>query len=112
MLHAPGGTRSNPSPLTPLPEGEGRSLRYLGGFLSFLAVVAFALAPNPSIGQAPDGVKKTAPVPRVVRVTPSEATGAVEVSVAINPTNPDHMIAASIARVKGNPSVTNYAYVT
>ncbi len=68
------------------------------------------LAPDPSENQAGD--KKSVPVPRVVRVTPPDAVGAVEVSVAINPTNPDHMIAASIARMKGDPSITNFAYVT
>lgn len=55
---------------------------------------------------------KQSPVPRVVRVTPVEANGAVEVSVAINPTNPDHMIAASIARMKEHPGITDFAYVT
>src|SRR5207244_5313760 len=69
MLGAPGGTRPNPSPLTPLPKREGRWLRYLGGVGLFLAVVAYPLAPNPSIGQSPASVKKTAPVPRAVRVT-------------------------------------------
>jgi hypothetical protein len=45
-------------------------------------------------------------------VTPAEATGAVEVSVAIDPTNPDHMVAASIARMKAHPGVTDFAHVT
>jgi hypothetical protein len=52
------------------------------------------------------------PVPRVARVTPAEATNAVEVSVAINPTNPDHMIGVSIGRMKEHPGITDYAYVT
>src|SRR5262249_32303501 len=52
------------------------------------------------------------PAARVVRVTPPEATGAVEVSVAINPTNPDHMVAVSIARMKDHPGITDFAYVT
>jgi hypothetical protein len=55
---------------------------------------------------------KTGPTPRVVRVSPAEAAGAVEVAVAINPTNPDHMIAVSIARMKAHPGVSDFAYVT
>jgi hypothetical protein len=51
-------------------------------------------------------------VPHVVRVTPSEASGAVEVSVAIDPTNPDHLVAVSIARMKAHPGVTDFAYVS
>jgi hypothetical protein len=64
------------------------------------------------LGQASAEDKRTSPVPRVVPVTPAEATGAVEVSVAINPSNPDHMIAASIARMKDHPGITDFAYVT
>src|SRR5437868_2137022 len=63
-------------------------------------------------GQEPKGDAKTAPVPRVVRVSPPEARGAVEVSVAINPTNPDHLVAASIARVKEHAGITDFAYVS
>jgi hypothetical protein len=51
-------------------------------------------------------------VPRPVRVSPPEAKGAVEVSVAINPTKPDHLIAVSIARMKEQPGITNFAYVS
>src|SRR5438105_3251143 len=108
-LHAEG--RSQPFPPIRLPVGGAGSPRMLGGVLFFTVAVGCVTA-NSSLAQAPGGAKTAAPVPRVVRVTPSEATGAVEVSVAINPTNPDHMIAASIARMKGHPSVTNYAYVT
>ncbi len=53
-----------------------------------------------------------APVPRVVRVSPREAKGAVEVSVAINPTKPDHLVAVSIARMKEHPGITDFAYVS
>jgi hypothetical protein len=52
------------------------------------------------------------PVPRVVRVTPPEANAAVEVSVAINPTNPDHLVAVSIARRQEHPGISDFAYVT
>src|SRR5262245_2130216 len=63
-------------------------------------------------GRATAGDRKTGPIPRVSRVSPAEATGAVEVSVAINPTNPDHLIAASIARMRDSPGITDFAYVT
>src|SRR5262249_4611165 len=63
-------------------------------------------------GRATADDRKTGPIPRVSRVSPAEATGAVEVSVAINPTNPDHLIAASIARMKDSPGITDFAYVT
>jgi alpha-glucosidase len=76
----------------------------VGGLWLFMA---FA---GPGQGRAAD--KKDGPVPRVVRVTPPEAVGAVEVSVAINPTNPDHIIAVSIARMKQHPGITDFAFVT
>lgn len=71
------------------------------------ALSSFLLATTFFLSQAPAG-----PVPKVVRVTPPEITGAVEVSVGINPTNPDHLIAASIGRVREHPLVTDYAYVS
>jgi hypothetical protein len=50
---------------------------------------------------------------RVIRVTEPDAAGAVEVSVAINPTNPDHIVAVSIQRgKKGQQFTSNYAYVS
>ena len=58
------------------------------------------------------GLATSAPVHRIVRVSPPEARGAVEVSVAINPTNPDHLVAASVARVKEHPGITDFAYVS
>jgi hypothetical protein len=63
-------------------------------------------------GQATADDRKSGPVPRIARVSPPEAVGAVEVSVAINPTNPDHLIAASIARMKDSPGISDFAYVT
>ncbi len=45
-------------------------------------------------------------------VTPAEARDAVEVSVAINPTRTDHLIAVSIARMKEHPGITDFAYVS
>jgi hypothetical protein len=89
-------------------------LRKFRGLLFFLTAVAGLglLTPGSGESQAPAGEKKSGPVPRVARVSPPEAAGAVEVSVAINPTNPDHMIAASIARMKQHPGITDFAYVT
>jgi hypothetical protein len=89
-------------------------LRKLVAFLFFLTVVAGLglLTPNPGESRASPDDKKTSPVPRVVRVSPAEAVGAVEVSVAINPTNPDHLIAVSIAKMKGHPGITDFAYVS
>jgi hypothetical protein len=78
----------------------------------FLFASAGLVTFNRSVGQTPAGDKKPAPAPRLARVSPPEAFGAVEVSVAINPTNPDHMVAASIARMKDHPGITNFAYVT
>ncbi len=60
----------------------------------------------------PAAEAKPGPVPRVARVTPPEAAGAVEVSVAIDPTNPDHLVAASIARMTAHPGISDFAYVT
>jgi hypothetical protein len=81
----------------------------LHGVFVVLAVTGIGLL-TPHRGESQD--KKSAPVPRVVRVTPPEATAAVEVSVAINPTKPDHMIAVSIAKMEEHPGITNFAYVT
>jgi hypothetical protein len=83
-------------------------------FLSFLLAGFGLVLLAPLLGEGRDtaGDKKTGPVPRVARVSPAEATGAVEVSVAINPTNPDHLIAVSIARMKDSPGITDFAYVT
>ena len=54
-----------------------------------LLAVAGTLAPT-------RGDEKSFVQPRIVRVTHPEAERAVEVSVAINPTKPDHLIAVSI----------------
>ncbi|MCS7046287.1 MAG: exo-alpha-sialidase [Gemmataceae bacterium] len=51
---------------------------------------------------------------RVVRVSEPEARDPVEVSIAINPTNPDHVIAVSLAQgpKKALARTSNYAYVS
>jgi hypothetical protein len=76
------------------------------------AATLLILQVAPGDGQPTSGTKNSAPVPRIARVSPPEANGAVEVSVAINPTNPDHMIAASIATIKGKQGITDFAFVT
>ncbi len=86
--------------------------RKLGGLLSLLAVSLGFLTSAPGGNTSRAEGKKTGPVPRIVRVSPPEAKGAVEVSVAINPTNPDHLVAVSVARLKDHPGVTDFAYVS
>jgi hypothetical protein len=83
-------------------------LRALGLFLICAAMIAAQGALNTLSSQ-----EKPDPVPhRVFLVSDPGAKGAVEVSVAINPTNPDHMVAVSIQATKKDDPVTNYAYVT
>jgi hypothetical protein len=54
-----------------------------------------------------------APPHKVVRVTAPDARGPCEVAVAINPTNPDHVVAASMQTgARGRPRQSNYAYVS
>ena len=49
--------------------------------------------------------------PRITRITPDEARRPAEVSVAVNPTNTDHIIAVLLqAGAPGGPRVTNFAY--
>jgi hypothetical protein len=87
--------------------------RKLGGLLLVLTVSLGhfgAAPPRNSQRRTDDGTK--GPTSRVVRVSPPQAKGAVEVSVAINPTNPDHLIAVSIARMKDHPGITDFAYVS
>jgi alpha-glucosidase len=86
--------------------------RNSGGSLFLLTTCLGLLLTIPGASQPPAGSRDSGPGPRVVRVTPPEANGAVEVSVAINPTNPDHLVAVSIARRKDHPGITNFAYVS
>src|SRR5262249_53127653 len=80
--------------------------------LALLTVSLGLLTSPPGASQGRARGKKTGPVHRVVRVSPPEAKGAVEVSVAINPTNPDHLVAVSIARMKDHPAISDFAYVS
>jgi hypothetical protein len=83
-------------------------IRVLAIVAASLSLIVARGAHRPASGQdKPEGMSH-----RVCQVSDPMAKGAVEVSVAINPTNPDHMVAVSIqATQKGNP-VTNYSYVT
>jgi hypothetical protein len=70
-----------------------------------LAALMFAAAP---VEQAPpsSGIG-------IVDVTGDEASAPAEVSVAINPTNPQHVIAVMLQRgTVGGPRVTNYSYTS
>lgn len=59
----------------------------------------------------PGGLEKKAPNPKVVRVTEPQARSAVEVAVAIDPTNPDHIVGVSIQEgIKDKEPTSNYAY--
>jgi hypothetical protein len=56
---------------------------------------------------------KQAPTIRVVDITGPDARRPAEVSVAINPGNPDHAIAVLLkAGEPGQPRVTNWSYTT
>src|SRR5687767_15720826 len=49
--------------------------------------------------------------PHVTPLTPANARRPAEVSVAINPTNPEHVIAVMMqAGAPGEPRVVNYSY--
>jgi BNR/Asp-box repeat len=103
---------------SPLRSPRSRLLKTLPGKATGVLVLlasAFAILLgeiNPSGGQIPPPGNKAAVAHRVIRVTEPEAKGVAEVAVAINPTNPDHMIAVSIAQMKGFPGITDFAYVT
>lgn len=60
------------------------------------------------------GVTSAADTPhQVVRVAGAQPRNPVEVSVAINPTNPDHLIAVCHAQgATGGPRASNYAFVS
>lgn len=49
---------------------------------------------------------------RVVRITEESATGPAEVSIAINPGNPDNIVGVSFQHSRQNPRVSNYLYIT
>lgn len=74
--------------------------------------IALALVFFTGTAWSADETKPTT-LQRVVRVSEANARGAVEPSVAIDPANPDHLVAVSIqGPQQNNPGVTNYAYVS
>jgi hypothetical protein len=84
----------------------GIAMCAVGRFVWFSIAVACAglLAATAGNGRPATGAANRGPVPRVTRVSPPEARGAVEASVALNPTNPDHMIAVPMARMREHPA--------
>jgi hypothetical protein len=73
--------------------------------LCFALLAAGLLAATPA-AQDP-------PAHEVVRVTNAAALFPCEVSVAVNPTNPDHLIAVSMQNgLKGKPPISDCAYVS
>ena len=59
------------------------------------------------------GIVPSAFAQRIVRITDPSATGAAEVSIAINPRNPDNIIAASFQTGRPpKPNAGSYHYVT
>jgi hypothetical protein len=64
----------------------------------------FALQPVPGVSRSG---------PRLVTITPDDARRPAEVSIAINPANPDHLIAVMLqAGAPGQPRVGNHSYVS
>lgn len=83
-----------------------RRLVWCLAWAGFFAAAALAFEDAPQDKVAP-------PEQRVSRVSGPEARGAVEVSVALNPTNPDHIVAVSLqAGGKGQPYTSNYSYAS
>jgi hypothetical protein len=83
---------------------------WIGLWIAGLVTVAGLSA---AAGPGTTGDAKAPPNHRVVRITPPDAAGPAEVSVAINPTNTDHLVAVSIQRIgKSRRHTTNFAYVS
>jgi hypothetical protein len=91
---------------------------------SQLEEVGLADSGIPVLGNAGFGAARPAGLPRgrshqaryphqVVRVTPAGFPRPAELSVAINPTDPDNVVVVSLAAgPPGGPGTTNYAYVS
>ncbi len=76
-------------------------LRLAAACVAATALTAQAVPPPPP------------PSPAIVTVTPTGARRPAEVSVAINPTNPDHVVAVMMqAGAPGEPRVSNYSYTS
>ena len=77
-----------------------------GGRFVVRVALVLAVAPQVVPAQAP-------PRPRVVDITPAEARRPAEVSLAINPTNPAHVIAVLLqSGGAGEPRVNNWSYTS
>ncbi len=77
-----------------------------------VAGVVLLLPPLLAIGLATPVAqdKPVAAAHRVSKITGPDVKSAAEVSVAINPTNPDHLVAVSIQY--GKPGTTNFSYAS
>lgn len=81
--------------------------RVIIGFAAF-AIPALSLL----IAPAQEPKEKKAVAHQVVRVSGADAKSPVEVSVAIDPTNPDHIVAVSQQRGTNAAPGSNHAYVS
>ncbi|RMF45198.1 MAG: exo-alpha-sialidase [Planctomycetota bacterium] len=63
-------------------------------------------------GARPAQPQDSQPVIRVTRISPTEARSAVEVSVGINPTQPDNLVAAAIMRGYPASKEPNFRFVS
>jgi hypothetical protein len=76
------------------------------------AALAFVTASVPAVQQTGPSTTRRAG-PRVVDVSAADARRPAEVSVAINPTNTDHVIAVLLqGGAPGEPRVSNHAYTS
>src|SRR5262245_42620355 len=88
-----------------------RSTRNCGPICVFGPTITILFFSLTFIGLTSGQDKKVPPNPKVIRVTQPEARSTVEVAVAIDPTNPDHLIGVSIqAGIKDKEPTSNYAY--
>src|SRR5439155_6452572 len=71
------------------------------------------LAPEPAL-RVPDSKTRSEkrPSQRIVRVTGPEARRPVEVSVAISPVNPDHVVAVSTQAGRRSEGTSDYVYAS
>lgn len=79
-----------------------------------MLVVRFVIVTAAAAAVAPATAPAQPPThPRVVDITTAEARRPAEVSVAINPTNPDHVIAVMLqSGAPGKSRISNWAYTS
>jgi hypothetical protein len=81
------------------------------GLVPILILAACSRGPCPALAGQPGDSRRTVPH-AIYRITGPEANHPAEVAVAVDPTNPMHVVAVSHQRTgKGQPS-TNFAYVS